>query len=1147
MVDIKLTVPVEPEMQEYYKKIADRVKEQIEKAEKARATGRDVTIEVESTPAVDLADRTEKIIGPVGIAKRFREVYKEQKGDRNKAIFQIFKEIIEEKWIEIPDREKRLEQALKTALVLVTEGVVVAPLDGVPNVKISKNPDGSEYVDVFYAGPIRAAGGSAQVFPLILGDYARKLLSLDRYKPTEAEVERYIEENMLYDELITRQYKLSSEEIKKIVIGCPVCINGEPTEEKEVSNYRDLDRLPTNRIRGGMCLVMSEGVAMKAMKILTYAKMLGLDWSWLEEIIQVSKKQDSEKSEYEPDSKYLGRIAAGRPIFCYPSRIGGFRLRYGRCRNSGVGGKGMHPATMILLDEFVAVGTQLKVEKPGKSAGIFPCDSIEGPIVKLLDGSVRKVSSVEEANEVKNQVDKILFLGDFLVSFGDFRHTAHPLLKPGYCEEWYALELQELMKNDVKAEGVDLRNVIKNPGEVDCFTAMEISMQLNMSLHPHYTYYYNALAGKELLELIDFAKKARTEFEENKIIAAEFENNEKCKEYLEKIGIPHFVEGESIRIGKEHAYPFMKTLGALNPSKKRKLDPGKDVHEILSDISGIRIRDKGGTFIGGRMGRPETAKPRKMIGNPHVLFPIGLYGGNIRSINKAMAYEGKGNERGLIEVELGLFKCGKCGAIIPGHYCMECNKFSQKIYKCSECGTSSTEIYCKRCKKEMRQFSKLKINIKDMMEQAADRLGVGIPEIVKGVKGLINEGKITEPLEKGILRAVHDLHVFRDGTIRYEMLNAPLTHFTPKEIGLKVEKAKELGYVKDLNGKPLENEEQILELFPQDVVINQDAGDFFVKVSRYVDDLFTKMYGLNAYHKLQNRNQLIGELLVSLAPHTSAAVVGRVIGYTKGRVNFAHPYFHLAKRRNCDGEQDSFMLLTDNLLNFSNSYLASTRGGRMDAPVVFTVTINPNEIDDEVYDMEVCRGYGIEFYKNAEKMGKPEVESVKRVAHKLGSKSVYRGIHYTHPTTTMDAGPKKSRYVQLQSMEDKIKSQAKIQSKIMAVDSKSALERVIVSHFLPDIIGNARSFSRQNFRCTKCNTVYRRMPLKGKCNKCTDGNIILTIAEGSVKKYLKITKEIVETYSLDPYLKQRLQLIEQEVNSMFSREKASQKDLFAYV
>jgi len=119
---------------------------------------------------------------------------------------------------------------------------------------------------------------------------------------------------------------------------------------------------------------------------------------------------------------------------------------------------------------------------------------------------------------------------------------------------------------------------------------------------------------------------------------------------------------------------------------------------------------------------------------------------------------------------------------------------------------------------------------------------------------------------------------------------------------------------------------------------------------------------------------------------------------------------------------------------------------------------------------------------------------------------------------------------------------------IEAVNLKESLELVLVSHFLPDIIGNIRAFSRQNFRCTKCNTRYRRIPLVGHCTKC-GGNIILTIAEGSARKYLQIAKEFIVKYALSPYIKQRVDLIEREMNSVFQSEGAvtKQKSLAEFV
>lgn len=1343
----------EEHIRSYFEALKKKADIQYTIAAEARGKGMDVVGEIECPPTLDLADRTENIIGPPGVAVRYRELYAEHKGDRNRTIFQLFREIIEQKFSPIANDEKRLEQAIKTSLVLVTEGVVVAPLDGVPQVKISKNPDGSKYVDIYFAGPIRAAGGTATVFPLILGDYARQLMGLDRYKPTEDEVERYVEEINIYDEIITRQFKLKDDDVRKIVRGCPVCVNGEPTEEREVNAHKDLERIPSNRIRGGMCLVVSEGVGLKAMKIMSLAKMLGLNWGWLEDVIKIGKSSAGEEKEIKPNFSYLSKIAAGRPIFSYPSRYGGLRLRYGRSRNTCVMGKGLHPSTMYILDEFIAVGTQAKMERPGKSAEMFPVDTIDGPIVKLRDGEVRKIRTLEEAIEVRPAVQEIIFVGDVLITLGDFRKTAHPLMPAGYCEEWWKLELENKLKefglgsggqklenqgqalrSHTLAANFNMQKILSAPQSIDQNTAIELSLQLGVALHPNFLHYYTALSGAEACELVDTVRAAEKNFAGNELEALLLEYTPRSKELLEKIGLPHSASAGKIIVGKEFAYSFFKTFGGTSAGQP---SPELPVLEMLTGLCGMQIRDKAGTFIGCRMGRPEAAKPRKMVGDPMVLFPIGNSGGNIRSINKAA-------QAGTVEVELVYFINPTSGLVEDSLQSMETGEKNGLARKCSKCSKFSLGEKCPRCGAQTGAFSKRKVDLRKMLEHAARRLKVPVPALVKGVKGLINAQKVPEPLEKGLLRARHNLHIFRDGTIRFELLNAPLTHFRPKEISLSVEKARELGYTKDYEGRELVSAEQLCELFVQDMVVNQDAGDFFVRVTKFIDEELEKFYGMKRHYNYEGREQLIGELFLGLAPHTSAGVLCRIIGYTKAKLNFAHPYFHLAKRRNCfpastpvliemggkpklvpigsfdngnpdetiplkgintytiladgklkkervkalfkrkspkklmkikselgceliatydheilifngkkivrrkaakikagsqiltlhklaeknlrsiirdykktfgnksgifekvernlrtkgknlkkigpfvldkiksleeipsreeyvydlmvegnktfiagfgnlgvydcDGDQDSIMLAMDALLNFSRLYLPSSRGGRMDAPLVFTVAINPQEIDDEVYEVETCEAYPIELYERSLLFAEPDSIPVPIIKRKIGKPGQYTGFGFTHATTTFDAGPKESRYISFRSMEDKMAAQASVQGKIRAVDKKDALERVMVSHFMPDIIGNTRAFSRQSFRCSTCNTKYRRIPLSGKCLECGADSIILTIAQGSVRKYLVIAKDLIRNYGLSDYLSQRIGLIEKEINSVFTpvQEKTQQKNLSDY-
>src|SRR3989338_5986677 len=74
-------------------------------------------------------------------------------------------------------------------------------------------------------------------------------------------------------------------------LGIQVC--GDPTESKEVSNHKDLRRIETNFIRGGLCLILGEGMAQKAKKGLRILKLLQKrgfdihDWEWLDSYVEL--------------------------------------------------------------------------------------------------------------------------------------------------------------------------------------------------------------------------------------------------------------------------------------------------------------------------------------------------------------------------------------------------------------------------------------------------------------------------------------------------------------------------------------------------------------------------------------------------------------------------------------------------------------------------------------------------------------------------------------------------------------------------------------------------------------------------------------------------------------------------------------------
>ncbi|MCG7845193.1 MAG: DNA polymerase II large subunit, partial [Methanomassiliicoccales archaeon] len=429
------------------------------------------------------------------------------------------------------------------------------------------------------------------------------------------------------------------------------------------------------------------------------------------------------------------------------------------------------------------------------------------------------------------------------------------------------------------------------------------------------------------------------------------------------------------------------------------------------------------------------------------------------------------------------------------------------------------------------------VNLAEELEKARKVLGErSIGPKLKGEKELRSKDFSPEPLEKGVLRRKHEIYVNKDGTIRFDLTDIPLTHFRPREIGLSVEKAHQLGYERDVHDRPLEDPEQLVELKVQDIVPSISCGDFMVRVATFVDDLLEKFYGMPRYYNAKERADLIGHLAIGLAPHTSGGILCRMIGFTRASVCFGHPFFHAAKRRNADGDEDSVVLLLDGLLNFSRSYLPDSRGGLMDAPLILAIRLDPNEVDKEAQNIDVHWEYPLEFYRASVEFRHPkEVQGkMDMVSDRIKSLLQYEGFGITHDTYDIAEGPAESAYKTLETMMDKMTAQVELGQRIRAVDVGDVVHRVITKHFLPDLIGNLKSFSGQKFRCTKCGESYRRVPLSGHCY--CGHKLNLTVYEASVKKYLEVTSKIGRDYGVSEYTQQRIRLIEGSIESIFGEK-----------
>ncbi|MGM5484004.1 MAG: DNA polymerase II large subunit [Nanobdellota archaeon] len=1371
----------------------------------------------------------------------------------------------------------------------------------------------------------------------------------------------------------------------------------------------------------------------------------------IKKLIEPCKKID-------PIYTYIQDLVAGRPVFSHPGRSGGFRLRYGRSRTSGYSAQSVHPATLAVMNDFLTTATQVKVERPGKAAALTSCDTIEGPVVLLNNGNVVELKTEKQALSVKEDIKEILYVGDILINYGDFLDRAHDLCYPGYCEEWWSQELEKEIDENIPGEerekkirklseliGISedvIKGFINDP--LNKKPSCEISLKLseyfnNLPFHPAYTYFWNQFSMEELHKLLKYLSlfNLHTDQENNieKIILPYGEEYKEPKRILEKAGIPHFMSGDEFLVmdsqtsrailktccldDKEKYNSFYRYISDILQKENELLKDGRLKEKLggnsnivaINEFSSIKIRDKAGTFIGARMGRPEKAKMRKMQTGPHGLFPLGEEGGKFRSFHEAF-------NKGKIKTEFELWWDEKEGqeSIFPVNY-KTGNKCVKKYWDNKE------KMMLDQNKEDswVKESKIMEYDFRSHFDWCLKRMKTKVyPDLIKGVLGTASSIHSPENPMKAILRAKHEIFVNKDGTVRYDGSEVPITHFKPKEIGTSIQKLKQLGYTHDIYGEPVTDNNQIIELKCQDVVLpackespNEGADQVFLRTAKFIDDELQYLYGMDKYYNAKKVEDIIGEKLIVLAPHTSAGITGRIIGFSKVQGLFCHPLMHAAIRRDCfhydtylpikykgrwinkkigeiyneinkykkskvvdsygteeikvinyktiglengklkevninnftkhnkrkfislitklgrnikttiehkhitdegikranelregdkiklpkkinvktkdvkildlikifkneewvmvkglkkelikkglnlkselkkqkvenknlqnyylrdsipinisqkiikrcnvnknklklsekrdkflipavinvdsdflkiiglyisegysrkidsskglyqvyisaknnevrnfiekyfkslglkkserkndrityssrilyylfttklfmgslakekripsifynlpkqkilsllsgylegdgsvssnqkriqfdtvseglledisfvlnrfgifvkrkyytkkpgkkvknyylkkglsipefsitkgtiqsmfidsikeikfisklkqkkfrellniksskcqlkfdnnyiydevinikelpeevsyclnvpenvvvannlitmqcDGDEAGVFLLMDAFINFSTKYLNNKLGGTMDAPLVLTSVLNPTEVDDMVFNIEKSGKYPLDFYKAASEGKKPWDFKMPVVEDDLGKETQYEGYKFTHDTDDFNNGVKCSAYKLLPSMKEKMQSQMELGKKIRSVDVSDMAKIVIEKHFIKDIKGNLRKFSQQVFRCSKCNTKYRRPPLSGRCTECNAKNIIFTVTEGSIKKYVGYSLELAKEYNLPEYLQETIELVEEAINSIFGKEKEKQEGL----
>ncbi|MCL4334361.1 MAG: DNA polymerase II large subunit, partial [Candidatus Thermoplasmatota archaeon] len=120
------------ELEDYFMRLKNEASLQYEIAKNARSQGKDCETRVEIPQAEDLAGRVQALTG-IEASEIIKELSK--KYDRERVAIEAA--------ISVSDRfdgpeEVRIEKGIRVALAILTEGILVAPLEGITGVRMER-------------------------------------------------------------------------------------------------------------------------------------------------------------------------------------------------------------------------------------------------------------------------------------------------------------------------------------------------------------------------------------------------------------------------------------------------------------------------------------------------------------------------------------------------------------------------------------------------------------------------------------------------------------------------------------------------------------------------------------------------------------------------------------------------------------------------------------------------------------------------------------------------------------------------------------------------------------------------------------------------------------------------------------------------
>ncbi|MFX0015638.1 MAG: hypothetical protein ACFFB2_11345 [Promethearchaeota archaeon] len=1076
---------IEKEFQEYIKNLKKDLETQVQLATQARGCKLDPQTSIESKLTFN---SRAKIASILKIPKLEDYLPRNLSHHENPLLLaaDIAKQIVNGRFVK-KSRENLILLALHSSLVIISQGLISVPQESIPKITIGSK---SNHLTIYFSNTIRYATGETIGLIMLIADYIRQVLHLNRFNPSPDLINRYVEEIEIYTAMNEHFLNLRIDLLKFLVQNIGIEISGEAFERIEVRRYRNLPNL-TNKLRMGMCVAF-EKVIESINSIASIRFKSGIpEWDWLKGPFEAIKR---EKHEFG-----LREVRGTQPLLSKSRKPGGFRLRYGFSRNTSQGAAGIHPVTMY-LSEMLSPGTSIAIDFMDRPITVFPVSTLTGPLVELKDGSSERIESIKRIREIEDKIAQIWEMGDILLSPDDIPATETIELS-AWTEEWWSQEIKlsiastnlsiETLATSLNISFKKLERLLREPTHYHPSpeTAIKLSNITKVPIHPYYSFNWNEIAISDLIRLIQMLNSSSNNF---------LPNDSDLKYILRQLGVPFTIIEDQIQ--SERFQPFILTLRGKEEELSQILSESSiqiETEKIVTRLTKISVRSSCQRRIGLKIIRVEKDEPRHINPPAHILFPIGSHGGTQRNLLKA-------KNVGTVNIQLSERFCTTCKESTYVSYCQNCQQRTIQNFVCKMGHVSETQK-CEDCGQYAFSAKIKSIDISGLLDSGFQKTGFLDLKIIKGVSVLNSKNRIPEHIIKGILRAKHKIFVYKDGTSRFDQTNAHITHFTPKEIHSSVKDLIRLGYTHDVFGDDLISEDQLIEINPYDVIVSKKAGIFLVDLSKFLDDELTFLYQLAPYYRINSLNNITGSLIIGLSPFSMVAVIGRIIGYTDNNVTYAHPLWHILKGRNCNGDIDSITLLLDALLNFSTELIPALRGGGMDIPSI--INLSDQWEETSAYSSYDSVSMNLSFYQML--INNPLKE--KLLSYKMSCLTPSLPIFHTIDNISSYSFENLFRESKIVS---KIETELRVLSRIRGVKAGEFVDNILENDFLPKITTSLTRFFLQPARCNTCNTTFRRVPLS-KCPVCHHQTIGLTLSEGWVLRYLQIINQLKDRFNSD--------------------------------